>query len=173
MILQLPNTEQAASELAAAIIADPSVIPVWDLDGVLLDASHRIKLHPDGALDLEHYRANTTADQVAQDRSLPFLAVVHELNRAGRAYYVATARVLCEHTRALLDARGIAPALAFGRDGDTDTRKDADLKRQKLAAVFTEQQRKRLLLIDDHYPNCLAVSELGGKAINVERCTLA
>lgn len=173
MIMTLPNTEAAASELARAVIEDSNVIPVFDLDGVLLSADHRIKLNPDGSLDLAHYRANTTAEQVQQDRSLPLLAVVHELNKAGRAYYVATARVLCEHTRALLDARGIAPALAFGRDGDQDTRKDADLKRQKLAAVFTEKQRQRLLLIDDHYPNCLAVSELGGKAINVERCTLA
>lgn len=173
MIMTLPNTEAAATELARAVIEDRNVIPVFDLDGVLLSADHRIKLHPDGSLDLAHYRANTTAEQVAQDRSLPLLAVVHELNRAGRPYYVATARVLCEHTRALLSDRGIMPALAMGRDGDQDNRKDADLKRQKLAAVFTEKQRQRLLLIDDHYLNCLAVSELGGKAINVERCTLA
>jgi hypothetical protein len=173
MILNLPNTDQAAKELASAIINDPTVIPVWDLDGVLLSADQRIKLRPDGSLDLDHYRANTTRDQVMQDRSLPLLAVVHELNRVGRPYYVATARVLCENTRALLLDRQILPALALGRDGDSDTRKDADLKRQKLEAVFPVNYLKRLLLIDDHRPNCEAVAMLGGKAINVERCTLA
>jgi hypothetical protein len=173
MILTLPNTEQAATELAMAIIQDANVIPVWDLDGVLLSANHRIKLHSDGSLDLDHYRANTTAELVQQDQSLPLLAVVGALNAANRPYYVATARVLCEHTRALLADRGITPALALGRDGDSDHRRDADLKRQKLSEVFTPQQLQRVLLIDDHYPNCLAVVELGGKAINVERCTLA
>lgn len=173
MIVIIKNTPEKAAELAVAILQDPAVIPVFDLDGVLLDASARIKLHPDGSLDLDHYRANTTAAQVAQDKSLPLLAVVHALNAAARPYYVATARVLCEHTRALLVARGITPAYAFGRNGDTDTRRDSDLKRQHLELAFPTKQRQRLMIIDDHYPNCLAVVELGGKAINVERCTLA
>src|SRR5690606_34930757 len=120
---QIQNTAEKAAHLAQALLADSSIIPVFDLDGVLLDASHRIKLHADGSLDLDHYRANTTASLVAQDKSLPLLAVVHALNQAGRPYYVATARVLCEHTQALLRDRAITPAFAFGRMGDTDRRR--------------------------------------------------
>ena len=173
MITTLQNNPKAASLLAEVLASRPDIVPVFDLDGVLLDASHRIKLHADGSLDLDHYRANTTAEQVAQDKLLPLIECVKMLNDSGRRYHIATARVLCNHTVDKLTASGIMPTVAIGRNGENDRRKDCDLKAQSLAARFSPQELRQMMLIDDHAPNCQAAMRLGMLAVQIERCTLA
>lgn len=171
-ILLIKNHVKQANALADALLVSDKT-PVFDLDGVLLDASHRIKLHADGSLDLEHYRSNTTAEQVMRDKDLPLMLAIQKLNVAGKRYHVATARVLCDNTLNLLTSRGILPAIALGREGENDNRRDCELKAQRLASTFTPQQLTNMLLIDDHLPNCQAAIGLGMLAIQVERCTLA
>ena len=39
----------------------PRVV-IYDLDGTIIDSSHRIKLNEDGSLDLNHWKANCTKD---------------------------------------------------------------------------------------------------------------
>ena len=46
-------------------------IHVYDLDGVLVDTSHRYRNLSDGSIDLQFWFANRTAKQVARDRLLP------------------------------------------------------------------------------------------------------
>ena len=33
-------------------------VKIYDLDGTIIDSSHRIQLKEDGSLDLEHWKAN-------------------------------------------------------------------------------------------------------------------
>jgi FMN phosphatase YigB (HAD superfamily) len=165
--MKIENTQIAASLLIYKLASDPKLTPIFDLDGVLLSAEHRIKLKPCGALDLDHYRENTTAHQVAQDRDLPLLSVVHWLNQAGRVYHVATARIPCEFTRARLRASQINPLILMGRDGHTDRRGDAILKAEKIAANFKPWELGDLILVDDLESNCEAARSLGLGSVHV------
>lgn len=165
--MKIENNRIAASLLIHKLASNPQITPIFDLDGVLLSAEHRIKLLPCGALDLDHYRENTTAQQVAQDRDLPLIDVVHWLNRAGRVYHVATARIPCEYTRQRLKASQINPLILMGRDGHTDRRGDAILKAECIAANFKPWEFDGLILIDDLESNCEAARSLGLGSVHV------
>lgn len=166
--LKVLNTIQTANALTAHILSNPKIIPVFDLDGVLLDASHRISLNQDGSLNLDKYRQDSTLNNILQDKNLPLMATIHALNEAGRAYHVATARVLCKGSKTLLKQRGINPAIAISR-GETDSRKDWDLKVRGVQDAFKPEQFKKIMLIDDCPSNCDAfVNALGAWAINVD-----
>lgn len=166
--MQILNTRQQANRIIDHLEANPHITPIFDLDCVLLDASHRITLKPDGSLDLEHYRANTTRPNVMRDQNLPLMRVVHYLNAIGRDYHVATARVLCEHSQALLQARQIKPVVTISRNGEDDRRKDWDLKTTGIAEHFTPEQYGGLMLLDDCKGNISAFRKLGIMAIEVD-----
>lgn len=46
-------------------------IHVYDMDGVLVDTSHRYRNKPDGTIDLDYWIANRTEEKIKQDRRLP------------------------------------------------------------------------------------------------------
>lgn len=161
------NTPHAASLLVHWLTQRPEIVPVFDLDGVLLDASERIDLLPCGALDLDKYRANTTAEKVAQDKELPLISVVHWLNANRRPYHVATARVLCEHTQARLQAAQVRPVLAMGRHGHNDRRGDAILKTDHFLAKIAADDLPRHCLIDDLESNTTAARNIGMLSVRV------
>lgn len=46
-------------------------IHVYDVDGILLDSSHRHNYFPDGSLDFANYFANCTPEILARDKVLP------------------------------------------------------------------------------------------------------
>jgi FMN phosphatase YigB (HAD superfamily) len=166
----IENTPHAASVLKHWLTHRPDLTPIFDLDGVLLDARHRQAFKPCGALDLDHYRKNTTAHQVSKDKTLPLLSVVDWLNAQKRAYGVATARILCRHTRTRLEKANIAPLWEIGRCGNGDHRKDADLKIQQLSAMFSPDVLQTLVLIDDLPTNIAAAQKAGmiGVLVNFE-----
>lgn len=141
--------------------------PIFDVDGVLADASHRISLNDDGSLDLDHYRSNTTPEQVALDKELPLMGVVNYFNAVGKGYSVATARVVCGCTWAWFKAKAINPFCVWARDGENDRRKDCDLKGEHFIADIPEYLRGNYCLIDDNLANCERAKELGMKAVRV------
>ena len=165
--MNVENTRFAASLVIEVLRNRPQLRPCFDLDGVLLDAHHRIKLKPCGTLDLDHYRANTTAENVARDRDLPLLDVVRWLNANDRPYDVATARVFCEHTANRLEASAIRPVLVMARQGHDDRRGDAILKSDHFIAQYQPSERCNVVLIDDLQSNCEAAKALGMHSIRV------
>ena len=44
-MLTIQNTRAAALQMTDAILLDQSIIPIFDLDGVVIDATHRLKCH--------------------------------------------------------------------------------------------------------------------------------
>lgn len=134
---------------------------VFDLDGVLFDASHRQACHPDGSLNLELYRQNATPENIAKDKSLPLLGAVHRLNSADVPYDVCTARLLCEGTRKLLKDHGINPISLLGRL-DEEPVPDYALKRGLL------KYHHLPVLVDDNEKNIEMVTrDLSGIGIHV------
>jgi beta-phosphoglucomutase-like phosphatase (HAD superfamily) len=187
-MITIRNEQTAAQAIINTLREDPSLTIVFDLDGVLLDASHRIKLYTQmdvyqevikrcgapvtendiGALDLNHYRDNSTPEQVAQDKPLPLIDVIHWLNANDRVYHVATARVACVNTKRLLRANQIKPQCLMARDGEHDHRRDHHLKTTKLQSRFSVAQLKKLVLLDDCLGNIKAARKLQMGAIKVD-----
>lgn len=68
-------------------------IIVFDIDGVLVDSSHRYRNLPDGTIDLAYWLENNTPEQIAKDKLLP-LSITYRNAISHPDYYViiATAR---------------------------------------------------------------------------------
>ena len=46
-------------------------ICIYDLDGTIIDSSHRAKYSDEGILDLEHWKENSTKENIFRDELLP------------------------------------------------------------------------------------------------------
>jgi FMN phosphatase YigB (HAD superfamily) len=67
---------------------------IFDLDGTLIDSSHRKLTKPDGSLDLNHWVENNTPEKIAKDQPLPLIALYERHKALGRKVIACTARVL-------------------------------------------------------------------------------
>lgn len=171
-MIELINTEQAARFLIKELKKADDIVPVFDLDGVIFDASHRIPLNADGSINLEKYRVNSTLENIMADKLLPLAAVLQFCNLTARPYHVATARVVCAGTQLLFDKYNIKPQKIISRQGEEDTREDWLLKTDGFLNCFDPLELKTLALIDDNLHNVSAALLLGLKAVKVARCTL-
>lgn len=76
---------------------------IFDLDGTLIDSSHRQLTDSDGKLDLDHWREHSTPEKIARD-SLTRLGrdVADYLKHSNAVHIACTARVMSEHDHAFL-----------------------------------------------------------------------
>lgn len=65
---------------------------IFDLDGTVIDTSHRYRNGPDGHIDLEYWFANSTPEMIAKDELLPLAAAWRALYKIGHKIVVCTAR---------------------------------------------------------------------------------
>lgn len=178
-INSIENTEHNAKRFFAALV-ETGITPVFDLDGVCLDARHRQKIWtPDdhevglckydqiGSLDLGNYRQQSTLDNIMKDKPLPFKVAMDLCNAHDVAYHVATARVVCAHNRTMFARKGIIPSRVFARGGEHDKRRDDHLKETLLRSNFSDRQRAKMILIDDCLANCKAARRIGMLALHV------
>jgi len=165
-MLTLENTKTVARNLAVNILTT-KVVPVFDMDGVFANATHRQICNPDGSLNLDKYREMSTLAHIMKDTALPLIEAIHVLQEQEVDFHICTARVMCANTLAWLQANNVTPVSIMSRDGDTDSRRDYQLKTDKLSAGFTPSQLKNMVLIDDNLANCKAALALGMKAVNV------
>ena len=71
------------TEFVDRIIATDQHAILYDLDGTIIDSSQRIKFKEDGSLDLEHWRENSTKENIFQDRLLPLYTQLQNDYRNG------------------------------------------------------------------------------------------
>lgn len=166
-MLTIKNTRAAAQQLIDACLLDEKIIPVFDLDGVVIDATHRQAIHADGSLNLEMYRKLSTAENIAKDKQMPLAEVPQFFTEVGKPFFVCTARVMCSNSRKWLKKNGIKPTAIFDRQGEEDRRRDFELKRWHLSKSFSPLELSRAFLIDDNLANCNMAIGLGMKAIHV------
>ena len=67
---------------------------IYDLDGCIIDSSHRKNTRLDGSLDLEHWIENNTPEKIAMDRTLPLVSLLRKNCRGGHKIVLCTARVI-------------------------------------------------------------------------------
>lgn len=162
------NNEAASVAKLLTLILEGGLTPVFDLDGVWLDARHRQAVMSDGSLNLPAYIAASTYENCMLDAQLPLAAIAGALDELNIGYHCLTARPICDGTRdKVLRHIGAKPLSMMGRSGRTDHRRDYQLKHDWLSSAFSEQELSRMIMIDDNIANCEIALTLGMQAVNI------
>ena len=112
-------------------------ISIFDLDGTCVDSSHRQATLSDGTLNLAAWFANATPEKIAQDKLLPLAKEISNRKDKGDYVIICTARVLGVWDHVFLADHGIKAQFILSR-ALGDNRGDAEMKRQKLLALFAD-----------------------------------
>jgi len=92
---------------------------IFDLDHTVVDSSHRQATRPDGSLDLDHWRENSTPAMIEADSLLPLAHEWRKAYRKGAEIIVCTARVMGPADYRYLTSRGLfADKVISRREGD-------------------------------------------------------
>ena len=83
-------------------------IEVFDLDGTVIDSSHRTPSNPDGTLDLQGYYKQRTRQNIFKDTLLPLADVMKDRYRSGDYHVViCTAREIDQDDLDFLEYHGL------------------------------------------------------------------
>ena len=83
-------------------------VAVFDLDGTLIDSSHRTPNKPDGTLDLQGYYDNRTRENIFKDTLLPLADKIRKMYNSGLYHIViCTAREIDQDDLDFLDYHNI------------------------------------------------------------------
>lgn len=141
----------------------------FDLDGVLVDSSHRYRNLPNGSIDLDYWRENCVPDMIARDTLLPHADDYRAAVADPLVYTViCTAREACPITvDYIADNLGMPDKLIMRPRGNM--RPDGELKRAQLAPLFNLRQFNRLrrYFLDDNPRNLRACNHLFDRVILV------
>ena len=142
-------------------------IHVYDLDGVLVDTSHRYRNKADGTIDLEYWLANR--HKLADDKLLP-LAKQYRADIANPEIYtvICTARSTHPDDVAYINwVLGKPNKLIMRPVGNM--RGDANLKRAQLSRLFNLRQFQKLprKFWDDNPKNLQACKDLFNMVFHV------
>jgi len=145
-------------------------IHIYDMDGVLVDTSHRYRNLPNGSIDLDYWLTNNTPEKVAQDTLLP-LAKQYKADLLNPAIYVVicTARAALAHDYDFIRNRLGWPNKIICRPvGNMEP--DAVLKRRGLCRLLNLKQFQNIVRVfwDDNKKNLDAVKDLGLKLVHVK-----
>ena len=147
-------------------------IHIYDLDGVLVDSSHRMRRHSDGSVDLAHWIEHDTEENINKDTLLP-LAANYKKDIINPQVYViiCTARELvAQDFRFVRDNLGY-PDHAIHKTIMNRFEPDPQFKRRRLGKLFNLKQfhgiTKRFW--DDNLKNLYAVADLGIDCFHVQR----
>lgn len=143
------------------------MIYIFDLDGTVIDSSHRHATLPCGALDLAHWIENSTEEKIFKDSLLPLAASMRKAYASGHHVVICTARVMGEADKAFLANNGLRyHALLCRREGETC--RDGTLK-TRLLSVYMNRLQSRMarvgfgdcIMFDDNREVLQAMRELG------------
>lgn len=104
-------------------------IHIYDMDGTLVDSSHRFRINEHGKIDLQYWIDNCTPEKIAQDTLLP-LAEQYKAQLADPEIYVviATARFMQDADFAYIrDVLGQPDKIVY-RHAKNNHMKGADMK---------------------------------------------
>ena len=142
---------------------------IFDLDGTVIDSSHRQNTRPDGSLDLAHWIENNTVDKILADSLLPLAEKMREVRSDTVA--VITARVIQDADLAFLKRHNLKFDYLFSRAQGNSTPDDL-LKRRailRLAAKMNKSiawMRKNAIFFDDNLAVLDIMTSMGIKTVN-------
>lgn len=121
-------------------------IKIYDLDGTLIDSSHRYRTDETGKrIDLDYWRKNETPEKIMQDKFLALKSWLDiDLKRRDTYVIFATARACIkgDTNYQFLQKHGIMPDKFIHRQGATDSRGGAALKISGIKPILNLAQFK-------------------------------
>jgi len=125
-------------------------ITIFDLDGTVIDSSHRQATLPDGTLNLEHWFENATLEKIFKDKILPLAQQIRRRSKAGDFTMICTARTLSDADLEFFHQEGLLVDKIISRKQGDNT-PDGELKAKQLRSFFSLKQFKDLnkVMFDD------------------------
>lgn len=144
---------------------------IFDLDGTVIDSSHRQNTRPDGSLDLAHWIENNTPDKILADSLLPLAEKMRSVRSVKDTVAVITARVIQDADLAFLKRNDLKFDFLFSRAQGNRTPDDL-LKRRAILKLARKLQRsmawmrKNAVFFDDNLAVLDIMTSMGIKTIN-------
>ena len=142
-------------------------ICIFDLDGTVIDSSHRATHDENGNIDLSDWKAKSTKDLIFQDSLLPLYAQLVNDYKQGNMIIICTARELGKWDYEYIHAHNIYYDRIISRPKGNDTT-DSILKKAQLKYLFNLPQYRKCekIFYDDNPSNLLAVGSLGAIVVD-------
>lgn len=145
-------------------------ICIYDLDGTVIDSSHRATHDENGNIDLSDWKAKSTKDLIFQDRLMPLYCQLQEDYKNGDMVIICTARELSKWDYEYIYFHNIYFDRIISRPKGNDT-SDSTLKKSQLRYLFNLPQYRNILKVfyDDNPSNLSAIGSLGATVIDARR----
>ena len=151
------------------------MIKIFDLDGTVIDSSHRTRFLADGSLDLDYWQANATPRNIAADTLLPLAKQMQSAYARGNCLViVCTARTMSASDFLFLDMHGLKYHAITSRP-EGETMPDFALKLYALHGLCSEHGWnwarfcKMAVMYDD---NLSVINSLTSEGIQVYNSTI-
>ena len=144
-------------------------IRIYDLDGTIIDSSHRARHDKNGKLDLDHWKRNNTKENIFKDDLLPmYWQLVGDYKR-GDHIILCTAREMGKWDYEYLHQMGIYYDRILSRPTGVETA-DWKLKKKLLNPFFNLKPFKKYekYFYDDNNSNLLAIGNMGARITNAK-----
>ena len=144
-------------------------ILIYDLDGTIINSSHRAITNGDGSINLDLWREMSTKDYIFRDELLPMYWQLVNDYKNGDIIVICTARELNEHDLKFIHSMGIYYDYLISRPiGETTV--DDVLKWQQCRHFFNLKQFKNLskTLYDDNIKTLTRFFSKGCDIVNAK-----
>ena len=139
------------------------MIAVFDLDGTVLDSSHRALLNEQGGINIEEWRTHTS-EQILNDSELPLAQYMRDcIKNPSVRVWICTSRNLSRADYELLEKLGLRGAdLILSRDRN-DNREDVAYKIAKIRGKLNlpSVSKRERVFFDDRADIRQAMGKLG------------
>lgn len=141
-------------------------ICIYDLDGTIIDSSHRAKHDQNGILDLEDWKRNNTKENIFKDDLLPMYWQLRSDYEQGNIIVLCTARELGKWDLEYIHSMGIYYDYIISRPKGIST-KDEILKKAQLRHFWNFKQFKKMqkTFADDRQENLDEIQTLGNVSL--------
>ena len=135
---------------------------IYDLDGTVIDSSHRATHDENGNIDLANWIANSTKELIFNDSLMPLYTQLVNDYKNGDMVILCTARLLGKYDLEYIHAMGIYYDRIISRPEGNQTN-DGILKNAQLRYLFNLPQYKNRdkIFYDDNQNNLEMVGRLG------------
>ena len=145
-------------------------ICIYDLDGTVIDSSHRATHDEQGNIDLANWKAKSTKDFIFQDSLLPLYSQLVEDYKNGDMIVQCTARNLGVWDWEYIYSHNIYFDRVISRPNE-NMMNDAQLKQNQLRYLFQLPcyKDKEKIFYDDNENNLKAIAELGATVVDAKK----
>ncbi len=142
------------------------LIIAWDLDGTLIDASHRSRYLESGDYDIEYWREHCLEEYIEKDTLLPLASVFFEFQKTGYTQIAVTARDMTISDFEFLKRRNMHFEMILHRKDSLEL--DEVLKNERLQEFLNEEGRIPFMAFDDKKENLEVFDNYGFRTFNAK-----